>query len=998
MKQRLRLFVALLACGAFVLPARAQTQATTGVIEGSVLDESGAVVPGATVTLTNLGTNLERSVTSDQDGRFRGLLLPLGPYRVAVSMPGFATLVREGIDLAVGQAVNLRLTLKVSGVQEQILITGGAPVVETTRAEGATRIDTASIQGLPNNGRNFLDFAQLTPGVAIVQGPDGAEITINGQKGIHNNVSVDGADFNNPFFGEQRGGQRPAFTFNLDAVQEVVVVAEGANAEFGRSNGGFINVVTKSGTNEVHGSVHGYFKDDSLSSAPKRGDGSSADKYDFSQFQTGFTLGGPLKKDKAFYFLALDYQDASNTKQTDPARIEQRVVDYFASVGSPGENDPIERSNDGRVFLGKLDFQLSPSHLATLRYNYTWSEQKNGTFDVDSWGTSANATEKDYSHAVTGSLLSTFSPTLLNEFRFQWAKEWRPRPYAGPDISGQNRPLPDTAFDFGRSYRFGMPFFIPVEYFDERIQVNNNISLVKGSHQLKFGGELNYVHSNQTFVGFANGRYIFSSTDGFLNYARNPSYVECSNGTSSQTGSCPAGSSVTGPVLLYLQQAGVGGLSVEEAGTQDIPQTELAFFAQDKWQPNPKLTVQYGLRWEMQKQPDLITPQNELFYRDFIGKTVDGQSFPGDGTIPSDMKMWQPRLGISWDPKGDGKTVVRLNAGIFYGRIPGLSLASSRSTDGSRGQTLFRNSELAGLNILPPVPAYPNLIPQSQIGTPFRPDVFVFSKDFQNPRTYSASLGVERELMEGVALLLQYNHSKGVHVTRFYNGNDAELGSPWSSGLNGGPNGVGALTVVSSSAKSLYDAVTLGLTRRLRNNFQMQVNYTMSWDHSDDDNERDPFSYRYVSINDLAAEYGYSDRDQRHRLNGWLLWQAPGAVDVNLRYSYRSAQPVSLAANGQVSQAPFGAASDRKRSDGTIVERNTGRKDNTYSALDLRLSREFKAGKTVRIEPIVEVFNLFNSANLLVPQVTNLIFNFDGTVRAGLGDPRQMQLGVRVLF
>jgi hypothetical protein len=998
MKQRLRLFVALLACGAFAPPALAQSQATTGVIEGSVLDESGAVVPGATVTLTNLGTNFERSVSSDEDGRFRGLLLPLGPYRVAVSMPGFARLVREGIDLAVGQAVNLRLTLKVSGVQEEVVITGGAPVVETTRSEGATRIDTASIQGLPNNGRNFLDFAQLTPGVAIVQGPDGAEITINGQKGIHNNVSVDGADFNNPFFGEQRGGQRPAFTFNLDAVQEVVVVAEGANAEFGRSNGGFINVVTKSGTNDVHGSLHGYFKNDALSSAPKRGDGTSADKYDFSQFQTGFTLGGPLKQDKVFYFVALDYQDASSTKQTDPARIEQRVVDYFASVGSPVENGPIDRSNDGRVFLGKLDFQLSSAHFATLRYNYTWSEQKNGTFDVDSWGRSANATEKDYSHAVTGSLLSTFSPTLLNEFRFQWAKEWRPRPYEGPDITGQSRPLPDTAFDFGRSYRFGMPFFIPVEYFDERIQVNNNISLVRGSHQLKLGGELNYVHSNQTFIGFANGRYIFSSTDGFLNYARNSSYVECSNGTTSQTGFCPAGSSVTGPVLLYLQQAGVGGLSVEEAGTQDIPQTELAFFAQDKWQPSPKLTIQYGLRWEMQKQPDLITPQNELFYRDFIGKTVNGQSFPGDGTIPSDMSMWQPRLGISWDPKGEGKTVVRLNAGIFYGRIPGLSLASSRSTDGSRGQTLYRDSALAGAGILPPVPAYPNLIPQSQIGTPFRPDVFVFSKDFQNPRTYSASVGVEHEVMDGVALLLQYNHSKGVHVTRFQNGNDAELGSPWSSGLNGGPNGVGALTVVSSNAKSLYDAVTVGLTRRLRNNFQAQVNYTMSWDHSDDDNERDPFSYRYVSINDLAAEYGYSDRDQRHRLNGWLLWQAPGAVDVNLRYSYRSAQPVSLAANGQVSQAPFGAASDRKRSDGTIVERNTGRKDNTYSALDLRLSREFKAGGKLRIEPIVDIFNLFNSANLLVPQVTNLIFNFDGTVRAGLGDPRQMQLGVRVLF
>jgi hypothetical protein len=249
--RRLALLLSVLV--ALAAPAFAQSQATTGVIEGVVSDESGAPVSGATVTLRNTATNFERVVATDSDGRFRGLLLPLGPYRVSVGLTGFATAVREGITLAVGQTVNLAFTLKVSTVQEEIVVSGDAPVIETTRAEGADRIDDAAIEGLPNNGRNFLDFAQLTPGVSIVQGPDGAEITVNGQKGIHNNVSVDGADFNNPFFGEQRGGQRPAFTFNLDAIKEVVVVAEGANAEFGRSNGGFINVVTKSGTNQVHG-------------------------------------------------------------------------------------------------------------------------------------------------------------------------------------------------------------------------------------------------------------------------------------------------------------------------------------------------------------------------------------------------------------------------------------------------------------------------------------------------------------------------------------------------------------------------------------------------------------------------------------------------------------------------------------------------------------------------------------------------------------------------
>ena len=215
-------------------------------------------------------------------------------------------------------------------------------------------------------------------------------------------------------------------------------------------------------------------------------------------------------------------------------------------------------------------------------------------------------------------MISSFSPKVLNEFRFQFAREDRPRPYGGPNITGQSRPLPDTAFDFGKGYRFGMPFFLPVEYYDTRIQFNNNLSIIAGRHNVKMGFEFNRVTSVQTFIGFANGRYIFSSTDGFLRYTKNPNYVECSNGTTSETGSCPAGSSVTGPVLLYLQQAGVGGLSVEEAGTQDIPQTEPAVFIQDKWQPTRSLTVQAGLRWEAQIEPDPITPPDQVFFAPFI--------------------------------------------------------------------------------------------------------------------------------------------------------------------------------------------------------------------------------------------------------------------------------------------------------------------------------------------------------------------------------------------
>ena len=876
MSRKLRILALGLALSLALAPTTlGQSQATTGVIEGTVSDESGAVLPGVTVTLTNTATNFDKVLITDSRGRFRGLLLPLGPYRVTASLEGFATLVREGIELTVGQTINLRLQLQVSATSEEIVVTGEAPLIETTNTANSVRIDRKTIEGIPNNGRNFLEFTKMTPGVSIVQGPDGDELTVNGQRGIQNNVMVDGADFNNPFFGEQRGGQRPAFTSNIDAVQEFVVIADGAPAEFGRASAGFISVVTKSGSNDTKGTVHFFYKDDSLSTEAERADGTDEPKFDFDQTQVGFTVGGPLKSDEVFYFVAGDFQDGNSTKQRDPLRIEQRVVDAFEALGSPNENAPIDRTDDHIAAIGKVDWHASSRNLLTLRFNYTDSEQANGTFDVDSWGLSANAVEKDSSWSVNGSLISNLKSNFLNEARFQFAREDRPRPYEGPNIAGSGRPFPDTAFDFGRAYRFGMPFFIPVRYHDTRWQFNDNLSWLTGDHSLKVGVEYNQTSAFQTFIGFANGRFIFSSTDGFLNYVQNPNYVECADGTTSQVGFCSDTDgdgvpNITGPVLLYLQQAGVGGISVEESGTQTITQEEPAVFIQDTWQPSANVTINLGLRWEAQLQPDPITPINEVFYAPFIGQTVNGQEFPSDGTIPDDDDMIQPRFGISWAPGGNGKTVVRANAGLYYARIPGLSLASTRSTNGSRGQTLFRSSEASPF--LGPPPVYTELIPAASVGSPFLPDVFVFDKDFENPRTTSAAIAVERQVANNISVLAKFNWADSENLTRFINRNDPLLGSPWGSGLEpGGANGINTLTVVESSASSLYQGYTFGITKRA-GKVQFQANYTYSKDRSDDDNERDPFTFRYARVTDLDAEWGFSDRDQRDRFNGWLLW------------------------------------------------------------------------------------------------------------------------------
>src|SRR6267143_5334961 len=284
---------------ALVLPmaVAAQSQATTGVIRGVVSDPAGAPVVGATVALRETQTGFQRQVTTNDRGVFVASLLPLGTYDVTARAVGYNEVKRTGVPLRVGETVDLPLHLAAVQLQA-VVVEATQPVVDATKVETSTRLPNEAIAGLPNNGRNYLNLTLLTPNVALVQGPDGDELSIGGQKGIHNNVSVDGADFNNPFFGEQRGGQRPAFTFNLDAVQEIVVTSSGANAEFGRSSGGFVNVVTKSGTNQLHGSVHYYGKDGALSGQAHHGNVRLSP--DFTQHQFGFTLGGPIKRDRAF--------------------------------------------------------------------------------------------------------------------------------------------------------------------------------------------------------------------------------------------------------------------------------------------------------------------------------------------------------------------------------------------------------------------------------------------------------------------------------------------------------------------------------------------------------------------------------------------------------------------------------------------------------------------------------------------------------------------------
>lgn len=1039
-------------------PLQAQAEATSGIIRGVVRSPTGLPVPDASVTVLNQGTGLERTVQTNDSGVFVISLLPVGSYDVRVEALGqFGSIERTDVRVRLGEAVNLDLEFQPVEVEElQVTGEGEPPLVDPGELTSSQRLDTEAVEGLPNDGRNFLDFTLLTPGVTITQGPDGEEISIAGQRGIFNNVIVDGADFNNPFFGEQRGGQRPAFTFNLDAVEDLVVVNGGAPAEFGRTAGGIINVLTKSGTNEFEGSVH-YFGQFDETSAEIPGCTSPAGAesvcdFPFEQHQFGLTLGGPIVRDKAFFFIAYDQQEASSTKQlnrnvslADPGELDklQNFLDGAFGGALADDFGPVERTNDSKALMAKVDVNLSTKHQASLKYNFTWSEQVNGTFDVDSWGRSANGVEQDRSHALNGSLSSQLSSSVSNEFRFQLAREDRPRPYEGPVVPGaeappfegfeDGKPFPDTGMDFGNAFRIGLPFFLPIETAnDKRLQLLDNVTFLEGDHLFKTGVEWNRTNFEQQFLGFANGRYIFDSVDGFIGFVENgPEFVTCSDGSSSTDGTCPPGTDITGPVLLYLQSATVPPVSTSELGRQSATMDELAFFIQDTWKPDDKLTVNAGLRWEGTWHPSMKQPPSETFYADLLGVTKEGSGgegpfeFPSDGTIPDDLDNFQPRFAFTYDWQGDGQTVFRGSAGSYFSRIPMLVFAQHRTTNGSFQQSIFRNSELN--QVLGPPPEYGELLDTEGV-LPFGPSVQVPSEDLELPRTWNFTFEVQQMLGEHLAGRVNYQHARTDQLFRFRNLNSPVFGSPWATGvpadfrnptspadtangISASPDDGSGLVVAESSAKSRYNAVTIGLAGDglADDRIDFDVNYTLAFDKSSDDNERDPFTYRYARADVLGPEFNWSNRDRRHQVNAYVLTRLPGDIVLNNIVRAATAQPTSascgprgavagLAANPFAPPEGERATSrvDRLCADGSVMKRNTLRKDNGFFEWDVRASRAFSFGD-YEIEVVAEAFNVTNTNNFRDTD-PELLFNFDGTLRSGFSDPRRIQLGTTLRF
>src|SRR6266498_850371 len=979
---------------------QAQTQITSGTIQGTVLDANGAAVPGASVELRNVETNFVRALSTDEGGRFVALQLPSGRYTITVAKQGFATVIVEKADLTVAQALNLPISMKVSSVQETVTITA-TPTVDTVKTESSTTIDETTVNTTPILGRKFEDLLTLTPGVSVVQGPDGDEITFAGQRGVFNNVSLDGGDYNNGFFGEQLGGQRAAIDITLEAVREFQVVATGANAEFGRTAGGVINVITKSGTNDVHGNVFHFQRLEALTANTSDG----KPLTDFHREQFGGTVGGPIQKDKAFFFFAfegiretLTRANLSDPIGTTPCPIAaptivaneaiinanpdcQRLalINCMHTTRNQEEGLPVKHPVRNYAFLGKVDWDLNGSNKLAVSYNFDYSKNTNQTFDVATYGNSANGIEGPSKiNVVNINLFSTVTPTTVNEAHFSYSRELRPRNAVTSNVPA------DTGVGFAPSFRFGNPFFLQpaVDELLWRTHLKDNLSIVSGNHTVKFGGEWIHTLNDQVFRGFFTGRYLFDSAAGFLRYASpqaaggfGPTTLECLSTSGAVTWrtqalgeTCPAGSSVGGPLLLYLQNGVPTGIAgVPPPGKSTVSNQDLGFFAQDKWQVKPNFTLNYGLRWEAQIFPKPLIPPNQTSY----GPLLSNPLFPSDGTLHSPKKEFQPRVGFAWDISKKGKSVLRASYGIFYGRQNMLSQVGSITDNGAQqfGITCATTFAFTCFGASTKPPTWPGIIPAAPSGAlPFVPDVRVFSKNYANLRIYTTNVQFEQQVASDLSLYFDFTHSQGVHLTRFLNSN-----------RNGLFPTLGAVFVTSAVGKSLYNGFTVGMRKRFSNRYQFEWNYVFSKDHDDDSNERDPFTDSPFDINNLQLDYALSDRDIRHKFNFYTNVELPWGFTGNFRVQARSAQPITP---------------DPR----TATNRNTLRKDNKYFSFNWRLQRPFKFGERYALVPVVEMFNTFNNANNINPLTTPALFNFFGFLRQGVGDPRQVQLAIKFEF
>jgi outer membrane receptor protein involved in Fe transport len=937
--------------------AWAQSSVSTGQILGSIKDPDGAAMPGVSIEARNPATGFARNAVTDPSGFFRIDLLPSGSYDVRADLPGFKSEVKRGVVVTLGSSVAVDFFLQVSAVEEEIVVTGEAPIVETTNPSITSAVSDEAIANLPLEGRDFTNFVLLTPGATFsdINQVEGGRGGLNiGARGIQNSFNIDGANSQSSFFGEERGGTRPPFTFSQAAIKEFQVLRSSYNLQF-QATGGVINAITKSGTNEFHGEVFGYYTDDSLSedyALLEEGDETPSSE----QLQYGFALGGPIVRDRLHFFTSFDTQDFETPKYTAFNNFpEGREADFEALTGLDYEAETANypTTNDAQVILLKLDWQLSGNHLASARYNYSDQEGINQTSTFSNTGLSNNGVEGNSFNSLVFSLNSVISNDAFNEAFAQYAFEERPR-------QANTTAIPEGGI-FSFAGTWGQNNFLPNWLDEERIQLVDNFTYYLGDHTLKAGVNLDFVSYDDGFFRYGGGSYLWRTWDGatgFLDGGTPNAYTQ-------------SFSDYNGAIVFDTDY--------------------YAFYAQDDWRASSNFTLTYGLRYDLQDNP---TPQET------------NPLWPDTGQIPTDTDNWSARAGFAWDLRGDGKQVVRGGVGRFYDNTPTLLLANAQLSNGVRVVTYSSRCESGD-----PCPEWPDRWDSPADVAAARPDIFVVDPDFENPETNRVSLGYEAEVVNNLSLGVDFIYYETKRLERKQDQNIAPDGG---TTVDGRPtydrrvvtNDLDQIMQFTSDAEAEYTGIILKLKKRLANNWFLDGSYTWSDAKDNDSNERSVSSSSDFAEDqyNLDGDWGPSAFDVEHRIVASFGWQLPLNFMVSAIGTYQTGYRFT-ALDGRDNNG------DYYYNERALVETSPGVyyhyprnsfKQPDRKNIDMRLSWTARFGGDFELELIGEVFNLLNNDNFwssedrLVESDGTINPDFNEVTNAGL--PRRYQLGAKLRF
>ena len=691
--------------------AVAQVEIGGATINGTVTDATGAAVPNARVTATSTSTGLTRTTQTNDSGLYLFAGLPVSSYDLTVDSAGFKNAKRTGISLSIGAVATVDVALEIGTAQETVSVTAEVPVIETTRSQTSTTVTSKQVSDLPINGRNFLDFTVLTPGV--VRDPTrGGDLSFGGQRGTSNSLVVDGADSNNVFFGQSTGrsgtGRNP-YSFSQDAVQEFQVNTNTYNAEIGRAGGGVINVITKSGTNDFHGTAFEFFRDKALNANSWENNKNNRPKraYHFNQF--GGNVGGPVVRNKVFFFF--DYDGQRNTTPnpvflTVPAPSDALSQQAFQQLQPALAS--YTNSLNNNVYLGKVDFNLGSSQRLSVRYNANRFVGAN----FENSGPNSAQEHTGNSTVTTDNIAANHNWVInarsLLESRFAFTRDNEPGFANATTPEAVIRQNGTTVLSIGRNS------FSPRYTNARTYQWGENLSYVLGRHSIKFGLDMDFQRIGNFFPGNFSGSYTFNSYADFASKK---------------------------PFSFTQGFAGAG-----TAGALTTPNVnEYAFFVQDSWRVSDRLTLNYGLRYDFFQyaQPTVKNPDPGLAA---LGLDTS--------RIPLDNNNIAPRFGLAYKVNQAGTIVARGGYGIYYGRTPSILTGTASNQNGIQVQTYTLNAATGG------IPTYPNVLsaPPALNRTP---DIFVFAPNYVQSLTHQWSFNLEFQLARDYGVTLGYVGVRG---------------------------------------------------------------------------------------------------------------------------------------------------------------------------------------------------------------------------------------------